>query len=52
MGYSRINFAYFWDDETIDFVLDALEFIQSYGWMFLPHYTLVVETGQWIHRNY
>jgi hypothetical protein len=38
IGFTRINFNYFFNDADIDYILDAIEFIQNYGWMLLPHY--------------
>ena len=38
MGFSRINFSYLWEEGTINYLLDALEFISEHGWMFLPKY--------------
>ena len=38
MGFSRINFSYLWEESTINYLLDALEFVSNYGWMFLPRY--------------
>jgi hypothetical protein len=35
-GFTRLNLAYFADDAEIDWILDALEFIASNGWRFLP----------------
>ena len=49
MGFSRINFSYLWDDITINYVLDALEFISENGWMFLPKYIPNMKTGLWMH---
>ena len=39
-GFTRLNINYFIDAEEMDYILDALEFVSLYGWMFLPHYNL------------
>lgn len=51
MGFSRINFSYLWEESTINYLLDALEFISEHGWMFLPKYVPHEKTGQWTHLN-
>jgi len=38
IGFTRVNFSYFFTDEDVKYILDAIEFISNYGWMFLPHY--------------
>jgi hypothetical protein len=38
VGYTRINFSYFWEDKDIEYLLQAVEFVAKYGWMMLPHY--------------
>ncbi len=49
MGFTRINFSYLWDKATITYLLDALEFISNYGWLFLPKYAPNSLTSQWLH---
>ena len=51
MGYTRLNFNYFQTEADIDYVLEAVEFVCSYGWMFLPNYKFDVDLGIWVHRN-
>jgi selenocysteine lyase/cysteine desulfurase len=43
MGFSRINFNYYISEEEIDYILDAIEFICDYGWLFLPHYKFDID---------
>lgn len=38
MGFTRYNLPYFASKEEIDYVVDAIEFVCKYGWMFLPNY--------------
>jgi len=38
MGFTRVNFNYFFNKEDVDYICDAVEFIAEYGWLFLPHY--------------
>jgi len=51
MGFTRVNFNYFFSDEDIDYILDAIEFVCEYGWLFLPHYTFSKDTGVWVNRS-
>jgi len=50
LGFTRVNFAYFLTDEDIDYVLDAIEFVCEFGWMFLPNYNFDVDRGIWASR--
>lgn len=38
VGFTRLNVSYFMNEEDINYILDAIEFVSNYGWMFLPHY--------------
>ncbi len=38
VGFVRVNFNYFIQDEEVEYILSAIEFVAKYGWMFLPHY--------------
>ena len=35
-GFTRFNLPYFEDDETVDFILDAIEVVAKHGWRMLP----------------
>lgn len=41
LGFTRLNLTYFADDAEIDFILDALEFINNEGWRFLALVRLI-----------
>ena len=51
MGYTRLNFNYFLEDQEIDYIQDALDFVSQFGWMLLPHYQFDPENGYWINRD-
>ncbi len=51
MGYTRINLNYFIPDEEADFILQAIDFVSTFGWMFLPHYEFDFEKGVWWNKN-
>lgn len=51
MGFTRVNFNYFLTDDDVDYILDAIEFVCRYGWMFLPHYKFDQDIGNWVNRE-
>ena len=50
-GWVRLNFNYFFSDETSQFLVDAVDFVAEHGWVFLPLYELNAQTGTWRHRD-
>lgn len=48
-GWVRVNFNYFIDETTFQFIVDAVNFIAEHGWRFLPLYRFDMATGQWKH---
>ncbi|CAB4061624.1 unnamed protein product [Lepeophtheirus salmonis] len=50
-GFTRLNFPWFFDDSTVEGILDALEFVVEHGWKFLVQYILNNETGEWKHHT-
>lgn len=46
-GYTRINIHFFISKKEINYILDAIEFISKYGWLFLPHYKFEATEGVW-----
>ena len=51
-GFTRLNLPYFYDDETVSFVLKAVHWISEHGWKLLPRYLFNPETGEWKYRNF
>ena len=51
MGYSRLNFSYFFNDDDVDYICHALEFVSKFGWMFLPNYEFEMKRGLWISKD-
>src|SRR5690606_16401857 len=41
----------FTDEETFNYILDAIHFVANEGWKLLPHYTFIPETGEWMHYD-
>ena len=50
-GWVRVNFNYFIDDETFDYIVDAVDLTATHGWKLLPHYRFEPDTGLWRHRD-
>ncbi|NOZ42127.1 MAG: aminotransferase class V-fold PLP-dependent enzyme [Alphaproteobacteria bacterium] len=50
-GWVRLNFNYFTDDDTFDYILRAVELIAHYGWKLLGHYKYDPQRAIWYCRN-
>lgn len=50
-GWVRINLNYFLDEQTIDYLLSALELIASHGWKLLGHYQWNSQQQVWQYRH-
>ncbi len=50
-GWVRLNFNYFISEATLEFVLDAVDWIANHGHRLLPHYRFCPIAGQWQHRD-
>ncbi|XP_058085043.1 uncharacterized protein LOC131232665 [Magnolia sinica] len=46
-GWTRVSFSYYTAVEEMEFVIDAIEFIATYGNRFLPLYHFDWKTGDW-----
>lgn len=51
-GWTRVNFNYFMSDEEYQYVLDAIDFVATEGWKFLPLYQFCGDSGMWRHREW
>jgi len=51
-GFARINLSYFMDDETVHFVLEAVDMVATQGWKLLPQYRFDPHTGAWENRSF
>ncbi|XP_071789190.1 uncharacterized protein [Asterias amurensis] len=49
-GFVRINLPYFAADETIDYILSAIDLVATHGWKLLPQYRFDLKSGAWTHR--
>lgn len=51
VGFTRISLSYVSSDDEVNYLMDAIEFVAKYGWMFLPQYTFDSDTGFWVNRD-
>lgn len=50
-GWVRVNFNYFIDDATFEYIVDAVRLIATYGAALLGEYDFQPDTGLWTHRS-
>src|SRR6056297_2071103 len=50
-GWTRINLHYTMMEEEVEFLLDAVDFISKYGYLFLEEYEIDLMTGNWLNKN-
>lgn len=51
-GWLRFNIHYVMTEEEVDFILDAVEFTATYGYLFLSEYEMDLKTGKWENRSF
>lgn len=49
-GWARINLHWTMTNEELDYVWQAITFIEQYGYLFLTQYYLALN-GSWNHQN-
>lgn len=49
-GWVRLGFNYFFDDETVHYIISAILFISENGLRFLSDYTVDASQGVWRHK--
>ncbi len=50
-GWVRLNFNYFIDDDTFDYLVEAVVFVANRGAELLANYRFEPQSGLWLHRN-
>ncbi|EFC50716.1 predicted protein [Naegleria gruberi] len=50
-GFVRLNFNYFMDEDTFQYIVKSVKFVAENGYKFLPYYYFYPESGEWIHNN-
>jgi len=51
-GWCRVGFHYVMDDHEAEYIIEAVEFIASSGYLFLPLYHFDLHTGMWSYRDW
>lgn len=51
-GFTRLNISFFFDEDRVDFILNAIQFVCEHGWKFLPLYTVDLVSGAYKPRNF
>nr|WP_010130836.1 aminotransferase class V-fold PLP-dependent enzyme [Microbulbifer agarilyticus] len=50
-GWVRLNFNYFLDEETVEYLIDAIELIAEHGHRMLPFYQYDTAAGVWRYQG-
>lgn len=50
-GWCRVSLHYTMDDDEVDYILDAVDFLGRHGHLFVPLYDFDVTAGAWRHRQ-
>ncbi|SDK14173.1 aminotransferase class V-fold PLP-dependent enzyme [Microbulbifer yueqingensis] len=50
-GWVRLNFNYFLDEETADYLIEAIEIIAAEGYRLLPYYQYDAGSGVWRYQG-
>jgi selenocysteine lyase/cysteine desulfurase len=50
-GWVRLNFNYFIDEDTFEYLLRAIELVAQHGWKLLPYYRFDPAAGVWRYQD-
>ena len=50
-GWVRINFNYFIDNDTYQYLVDAIQLVAEHGWRLLPFYHFDQASGVWRYQD-
>ncbi|WGL16933.1 aminotransferase class V-fold PLP-dependent enzyme [Microbulbifer bruguierae] len=50
-GWVRLNFNYFLDEETVDYLIDAIDLVAEFGYRMLPYYQYDPSHGVWRYQG-
>lgn len=50
-GWTRMNFNYFIDEPTFEYLLRAVELVAEHGWRLLPYYRFDTKLGVWLYQQ-
>ncbi|KAL6076822.1 Selenocysteine lyase/cysteine desulfurase [Balamuthia mandrillaris] len=48
-GWCRLNLGYFIGEHQCDFIIQAVDFVATHGWKFLPFYSFDLLSNEWQH---
>ncbi|MFX1252843.1 MAG: aminotransferase class V-fold PLP-dependent enzyme [Promethearchaeota archaeon] len=51
-GWLRVNFHYTMSEADFKFVCQAIDFIATNGYLFIPQYKMNIQTGMWSHKDF
>ncbi len=51
-GWVRVNFHYSFSENEFDFICKAIDFVATYGHLFLSDYEFDFQSGDWHHLNF
>ncbi|MFX0062527.1 MAG: aminotransferase class V-fold PLP-dependent enzyme [Candidatus Hermodarchaeota archaeon] len=51
-GWLRVNFHYTMSEADFKFICQAIDFIATYGYLFIPQYVMNIQTGMWSHKEF
>ncbi|MBU3070936.1 aminotransferase class V-fold PLP-dependent enzyme [Aestuariicella sp. G3-2] len=50
-GWTRLNFNYFIDESTFDYLVSAVELVAEHGWRLLPYYQFDPKANIWRYQG-
>merc|ERR1711865_1189628 len=50
-GYTRLSLTYFMHENTVNYILNAIQMISKYGWRLMHLYRFNAKTGEWKHNS-
>ncbi len=51
-GWTRLNFHYLFSETELKFICDAVDFIATNGYKFIPLYMFNCDSGEWFHKKF
>lgn len=51
-GWTRLNFHYLFSEVELQFICEAVDFVATNGYKFIPLYMFNCNTGEWFHKAF
>lgn len=48
-GFTRLNFNYYLNEDEVDYIIEAVNFVSKKGWLFLNQYIFSASSTEWVH---